>query len=488
MNTRPARRKNVKPKPTDNEASINCISKTEIDVIARRSSQNFGSQDASLQNKDAQELREKAKARKEHMIRLEMEKVKKAKADKSRVPQKSKKINLEDEQNEDIVKLLNTCKQRTAAFAIRDKQLIDKAIREKEEKNYERLMDLEMEVNRIKDIAAREKEEDAKIKKRIADRKVIEDQIKEREHQRLLQEEARNQENQKMLETIKKYEDEDAEKERKRKEETRKSKMEIIKNNEVILNERKDRKAFEKQEEEMIIVYLAERDKQLRAREEEEAEEKRKKIELQKKLLESQTKLMDKRSEMDELRARRAAEENERKHRQRELQEAQKRKKEMDILHKSRNEQADERQRAKQLEIEEKKAEYNDTLRLAAEMAKRERDEAEIAKKQNAELRKMLQQQIEENEKKKKLLEQEKYKEGKETLVKMVSCYVHLLYLKYIYCPLYPNLSSHDFQDAEREKLETIRTMMVEDMKAKGVDEKYFTEMLTLDIKKVLSH
>ena len=70
------------------------------------------------------------------------------------------------------------------------------------------------------------------------------------------------------------------------------------------------------------------------------------------------------------------------------------------------------------------KAEYNDTLRLAAVMAKREQDEAEIAKNNNAELRQMLQQQIEENEKKKKLLEQEKYKEGKENLVKMVSCRV----------------------------------------------------------------
>jgi hypothetical protein len=422
--TRPARRKNVKPKPTENEASINCISKTDIDVIARRSSQKYGSQDVSLQSKDAQELREKAKARKEHMIRLETEKVKQAKADESRVPQKSTKINLEDEQNEDIVKLLNTCKQRTAAFSIRDKQLIDKAVREKEERDYERLLDLEMEVNRIKDIAAREKEEETKIKKRVADRKVIEDQIKDREHQRLLQEEARNQDNQKMLETIKKYEDEDAEKERKRKEDTRKSKMEIIKRNEGILNEREERKAFEKQEEEMIVAYLAERDEKLRTREEEEAEEQGNKIELQKKLLLSQTKLMDKRSEMDELRARRAAEENERKYRQRELQEAKKRKKEMDILHKSRNEQADERQRAKQSQIEEMKAEYNDTLRLAAVMAKREQDEAEIAKNNNAELRQMLQQQIEENEKKKKLLEQEKYKEGKENLVKMVSCRV----------------------------------------------------------------
>jgi hypothetical protein len=30
--------------------------------------------------------------------------------------------------------------------------------------------------------------------------------------------------------------------------------------------------------------------------------------------------------------------------------------------------------------------------------------------------------------------------------------------------------------------------MMVDDMRTKGVDEKYFGEMLTLDIKKILSH
>jgi predicted metal-dependent phosphotriesterase family hydrolase len=47
---------------------------------------------------------------------------------------------------------------------------------------------------------------------------------------------------------------------------------------------------------------------------------------------------------------------------------------------------------------------------------------------------------------------------------------------------------TYRLQEAEREKLETIRTMMVDDMRTKGVDEKYFGEMLTLDIKKILSH
>ena len=179
------------------------------------------------------------------MLRLEMEKSEKEKATKTK--QKTKLvIDVKKEQNEDIVKLLHTCKQRTAAFDIRDQQLKDKSIREKEERDYERLMDLEMEVNRLKDIAERKKEDDAKIKKRIADRKVIEDQIKERQHLRLLQEEARDQENRKMLDTIKKYKEEDTAKAKKRKEEARRVKIEMIKRNEEMLAEREQRKLLEK--------------------------------------------------------------------------------------------------------------------------------------------------------------------------------------------------------------------------------------------------
>ena len=75
---------------------------------------------------------------------------------------------------------------------IRDEQLKDKEIKQKEEKDYERLMDISMEINKLREIAAREREEEEdKILKRIDDGKVIEDQSKERTHQKLLEEEAR---------------------------------------------------------------------------------------------------------------------------------------------------------------------------------------------------------------------------------------------------------------------------------------------------------
>ena len=93
----------------------------------------------------------------------------------------------------------------------------------------------------------------------------------------------------------------------------------------------------------------------------------------------------------------------------------------MDVLHRSRKQQEQEKAKEHQREKREKQAEYNDAIGHAFEMAKRERHESEVAKKKNAELIKMLQQQIEEKESKTKLQEQEKYKEGKAIKEKMVS-------------------------------------------------------------------
>ena len=400
--------------------------------------------------------RERANARTEYMLKVDLERNERSQTRKDRGP---KKPEVNNEQSEDIVKQLKTCQQRAAAFAIRDKQLKDKIIREKEERDYERLMDLEMEVNRLKDIERREIEKEAKNKKRIADRKVIEDQIQERQHQRLLQEEARDQENRNMLEESKRFEREDACKALKKKEDAKRAKEEIIKNNEQMLFDRETRKDFEKKEEEMILEYLAQRDIVMQRREEEEAKSQKEKAELQKKLLESQTKILDKQSEMDELRARRAAEEAERRHRQRELEEAKKRKRTMSILHQSRKEQHEEKRIAKERDTLEKQEEYNDAMGLAAEMAKRERDESLIAEEKNLELRTMLQMQIEENERRNKILETAKYAEGREMKEKM---------------------------ESERNKLEAIRSNMVADMRVKGVNEKYFKEMLTLDLGKML--
>lgn len=411
------------------EVNAACLSKREYDSM-KRSSIVVPTEDVSINKSSSPCSREKAKAKKERMIKMDNERlINKKKSDDElnmkRNDMKAGEIKFDNEQSEDIVKLLNTCKQRAAAFAIRDKQLEDKRAKEKEEHDYERLMDLKMEVKRLNDISQREQEEKKMAEKRIADRKVIELQIQERQHQKLLQEEARDQENKKMLETVQNYQREASEKERKRKEDARHAQQEIIRRNKEILVERESKKKLEEEEEEMILAYQAKRDEELRKREEEERESQREKIELQKKLLESQTKSMDKRAEIDELRARRAAEEAERRHRARELSEARKRKKDMDLLLESRQRQEEERLRTKEMELKAKEEEYYNALAQAGEMTKREKYEADIMKKKNAELRSILKKQILENEMKRQELEQKKNKEGKEIEAQMVSSLIH---------------------------------------------------------------
>lgn len=335
---------------------------------------------------------------------------------------KSSNANNLSEQSRDILKLLDGYKQRAAAFAIRDQQeLRDKAIRRKEEEEYDKLKDLEMEICRLKEVAICEKEEEAKAKKQMEERRVIQNQIKERQHQKILEEEAREQENKKFLEGIKFLEDEEARASRRIKEEGRQLMLETLRQNEEILKEKEAKKLLEQKEEAMILAYITEQDEILRKRELEEELAKKKKVEIQKKLLESQTKILDRKAELNELHARRAAEENERKHRQREHLEAQKRKRDMKMLQDSRQQQELEKQIAKENEIAELQKEYNNTIMIANEMAKRERDEREMTRLKNADLRQMLQQQIEEKERKQSIHKREKLIEGQEMKTKMVS-------------------------------------------------------------------
>lgn len=57
-------------------------------------------------------------------------------------------------------------------------------------------MDRLMEEARVRDIKRREEEEKRKLRQRVRDREVIMSQIRSREHQKLVDEEAREQEGQ----------------------------------------------------------------------------------------------------------------------------------------------------------------------------------------------------------------------------------------------------------------------------------------------------
>merc|ERR1712146_165091 len=64
-------------------------------------------------------------------------------------------MNMRDQDN-DVVKLLNTLASRATAFTIRDAQLKDKEERDRQREEYERRMDTVMEIDRLRDIERRE--------------------------------------------------------------------------------------------------------------------------------------------------------------------------------------------------------------------------------------------------------------------------------------------------------------------------------------------
>jgi hypothetical protein len=339
----------------------------------------------------------------------------KAKLDRIRKQAQEK---IDDEQ--DIVKLMKTCSERAMTFAIRDQQLKDKAEREKKEHDYEQRMILAMEIDRLRAIEAREVEEAHKLQKMIDARKIIENQIEQRHQDRILLEEARDEENREMLERIKLYQAQDEEKARARRENALQAGLDIIRANEEDIASKRERRLIEKREDEMMAAYLVEQDEKMRKREAEAVEAERKRT-LEFKI--QQERMVDRRSEMDELRERRAMEDAERKYRQKQLMEAQKKKRDMDTLDMARMQQQQDRLRQKQMEIEQKREEYSNAIGQSRAMAERERAEAAFSKKKNYELIKNLQEQIEQNESKRMALEKEKFHEGsmiKQQLVREV--------------------------------------------------------------------
>lgn len=357
------------------------------------------------------EEREKlSKERKLKMKELEKRAVQLAKKSDIEIAEAAKKQAIRamaEEQidnNSDVVKLLNSMAQRATAFTIREKQLEEKKRLEQIEKEYDRRMDILIEIDRIKDIQRREEEEKQKRVKRVEDRKVINEQIAQRQRQRLLEVEAREQENGNMRSLMKKYEEADRLAATKRHEMIEKSKAEVILANEVAIRRKKEIKEAEKKEVEDILLYQAQKDAELARREEEEAALERTKKERQAKLLAQQERAQNNQGKLDELRARRAAEEKERLTRQKEKDEALKRKADMKELLDSRAQQAAdkiERQKAAKQQADE---EIMYQLMYAKKMEDRENAEMKAKQDKVSDFKMKLHAQIDDVRRQRKML------------------------------------------------------------------------------------
>lgn len=412
------------------------------------------------------ERMKKANARKSRMFELEALARKNAKKSESEIAKEARDKAILDmaegklTDDTDLVKLLTTLGTRAAAFTIRDRQIEEKKEREEAEKEYNRRLDMEMELDRVKDLRRRDDEESAKRSKRFEDRKVITHQIEERRRAKVLQLEAREQDNQAQRAMKAKHDEDDKMAAARRKKEVEASRLEVMAANAESIKRKEEVKQHEREEMEEILRYQEKRAAEMARREEEEMLAAHRKKEAQLRMLAQQERNQDKQSEIDELRARRAAEEKERSFRLKEKETAQKRKNDLISLTAAREKQADDRRKAKAAEKAMDMVEYDDALAHTKKMMDREMAEQATKERMAEEHRIGIRNQIEEREEKKKRDMANKFDDGSGNRAKFI---------------------------ADQAKLETIREKMVKDLEDQGVNPRYLTEMRAIDIKKILN-
>jgi hypothetical protein len=429
--------------------------KTELEIIKER--------EAAMKLREEKERQ--ARLRKDRMRELEKLATLKAKLTDEEVARLAKEQAIREaaaakiDENHDVVKALYSMSCRATAFTMRENQLSEKKVREVKDKKWDQRMDVMMEIDRLKDIQKRDEEEREKRLKRVEDRKVITEQMEQRQKLKFLAAEARQQENHAMRALMKKYEQEEKVANEKRKVEIEKSRLEVVAANEAAIARKEEAKWLEKKEVEDILMYQAMQDAKFAAREAEEAAIERAKKERQAKLLDQQERAQNNADKLDEIRARRAFEERERKARFAEKQAVAKRKADMDELLRSRAAQAaDKHKRAEEAKERAKREHFAEIQRLEG-TAVREQQEAKAKHDSAYNHRTMLLKQIDDIERTRQMSRQRKQNEGTEFRQETIK---------------------------DEAKLSAYRDRMVADLESQGVNPRYLAEMKTFDIGKFL--
>lgn len=225
------------------------------------------------------------------------------------------------EEGMDDVKHMNKMVFYAKCATVRDKQLIEKKDLEKQKKEEDARIDIMMEIERLKTLKFHEEQEKKHQEAQRQGALVIVDQIKVNEKEKEIKRQLKDKEQKEMLKHIIELQDE----ERKQQEEKMKRAVELM---EVVKDSNKkaiEIKQQKTQEEKDLMQKIHDYNKQKAQKEEEYlAEQKRIHDEKEKEvqsLRDKQLKAINKQSEIDELKARRAFEESERQSRLREQRE-----------------------------------------------------------------------------------------------------------------------------------------------------------------------
>ncbi|XP_069460793.1 cilia- and flagella-associated protein 45 [Ambystoma mexicanum] len=280
-------------------------------------------------------------------------------------------------EQEDEIKKLKEMTLNAKCHAIRDAQILEKSLIEKEVDTEEKRLDQMMEVERQKAIKIQEDIDRKRKQEMIRGKMHIINQMGENEELRILQEEQRDQEAQQMLHYLEELQMNDfKDMERKRLEQ-----LEIQEEVKRINAENIKKKEGRLEQEKLADLRVVEYNKQKMAREAEyEAEQAKIRKEKEKevaRLRALQEKSQDHQAAQDALRAKRNQEAAERAWRQKEKEEALKKAETEAIMKHARQEQVAQREHYAAMQAHRDRVEFERVLRIQQDLINKERKEIE---------------------------------------------------------------------------------------------------------------
>eukprot|EP00928_Gymnodinium_smaydae_P026276 TRINITY_DN2068_c0_g1_i3.p1 TRINITY_DN2068_c0_g1~~TRINITY_DN2068_c0_g1_i3.p1 ORF type:complete len:521 (+),score=169.91 TRINITY_DN2068_c0_g1_i3:147-1709(+) len=402
------------------------------------------------------ERMQKSLARKEKIRQMEEERKKNAllagkekegRGQQNSVLERAKQMLDEDM---DDVKHMNQMMLYSKVVTIRDAQIQEKRSVQSGKEEEERCLDMMMEIERLKALKMYEEREKERLTDQRRGARVIIEQIKDRQAQRMKEEEQRDQERAFILKQIEALKAEEVEQQRQKKLAAERLMQEVNEANAAAMKIKEEKMLAEKLEEVKIIEYQEAKEARERELEEEKeriAQEKEKETA---RLRAMQEKAQDKASEMDALRAKRAMEAAERAAREKEKMERDRQAAINKELEEARRQQQAEKERrlGEQAKFERDEFERIIEVQLQQEAAERQRQQEEHCMR--VEHSQELRGQIAAREEK-ALQERRDFLEEGNTVRATIGC--------------------------ERKKLEKIKVRKIDQLKKAGVPEKYWAEL-----------
>eukprot|EP00397_Hematodinium_sp_SG-2012_P033646 GEMP01035976.1.p1 GENE.GEMP01035976.1~~GEMP01035976.1.p1 ORF type:complete len:515 (+),score=164.72 GEMP01035976.1:290-1834(+) len=309
------------------EADAAVISASELHALQSQA-QNLSKEESEEQQRRHAALQaermEKSQARRAKMEDMEEERKKKTmaseldtemEAQRSSVLEKAKAML--DEDNDDV-KEMNKMVLYSKVVTVRDAQVQEKRYIQSERAFEEKQLDQMMELERLKALKMYEERNLKRADDQHRGAQIIIDQIKDRQVQRMQQEEHRDMERKFILQQISSIKDEEVEQQKQKVVASKKLMEEVEQANRTSMQIKDSKLIAERLEAQRVLKY--QKNKELRARraEEEKMAEKAKKEAEVDRMRGMQEKAADKAAEMDALRAKRANESAERAAREKE--------------------------------------------------------------------------------------------------------------------------------------------------------------------------